>query len=105
MKQPNDPNSAQVPASPSNWDTRNRPVPANPQIYQPSRQVDSTDARRPTALRPAPADYVDPYLLETGYFANMVEHDQLLATAETRIQRREDVEHTPKHRRSPRSVK
>jgi len=50
-------------------------------------------------------EYVDPYLFETGYFSSREEHDQLMATAETRIQLRKDVEEAPKKKRAPRATK
>ena len=108
MKQPTDPNAPRVPASPSNWDTGNRPALTNAQIYQPAPKANTTSgpARRPApTLQPVPPNYVDPYLFESGFFTDKQEHEQLMATAETRLQLRKDVEEAPKRKRSPRATK
>lgn len=76
------------------------------------RQVGPVDSAsvQPLILptRPVPptkaAEYVDPYLFETGYYASRAEYEELSHTAATRIQLRAEVENAPVKRRVRRSA-
>lgn len=114
MKKPLPPVPPPMPAAPSNWKTGDREALAigtaaamGPVIHQvPTQQGVRDVVRRALPRRPATEpNYVDPYLFETGYYESRAEYEELMARPQTKIQLREDVENTPKKKRSSRSTK
>lgn len=52
---------------------------------------------------PAPAEYVDPFLFEIGFYASRAEYKELIRTAP--ILSRAEVEEAPRRKRQPRPRK
>jgi hypothetical protein len=92
------------PMLPGSLSTQSQPVTSPSAVVRQVGPVDSIGGQ-PAILptRPAPltkaAEYVDPYLFDTSYYASRAEYEELSRTAATRIQLRADVENVPAKRR------
>jgi hypothetical protein len=92
------------PMLPGSLSTQPQPATSPSALVQQVGPVDSVGGQ-PSILptRPAPltkpAEYVDPYLFDTGYYASRAEYEELSRTAATRIQLQADVEDAPTKKR------
>jgi hypothetical protein len=95
------------PMLPGSFSTQPQPATSPSALVQQVRPVDSVEGQpailptRPASLTKL-AEYVDPYLFDTGYYASRAEYEELSRTAATRIQLRADVENAPAKKRGRR---
>lgn len=109
MKKPHSPTTAVPPSiAPTNWNTSDRltlAVVPGPMIHQATTPQGVRDVVRkalPRASTPQ-TNYVDPYLFEAGFYESLAEYEESMARPTSTIQRRAEVENTPKKKRSSRS--